>query len=188
MSCGLHFLVVVCLADPADCRSWKAFCAFSTLHAAISHTYFDRSVKDLPFRSLRRSWGSVCNTGVIMPLTNLQKQSHNNPSHLVTHPLHRKARQDKAGRNRGSTHIHARTTHHQYMWACGITKIESCRSWVPYMRSSPPAASVAASRWRGHGMDRRQTPPCTWACNITDLHRGVSFDFDCGLMPTHHVV
>lgn len=98
------------------------------------------------------------------------KQSHNNPSHLVTHPLHRKARQDKAGRNPGSTHIHARTTHHQYMWACGITKIESCRSWVPYMRSSPPAASVAASRWRGHGMDRRQTPPCTWACNITDLH------------------
>ena len=94
------------------------------------------------------------------------KQSHNNPSHLVTHPLHRKARQDKAGRNPGSTHIHARTTHHQYMWACGITKIESCRSWVPYMRSSPPAASVAASRWRGHGMDRRQTPPCTWACNI----------------------
>jgi hypothetical protein len=98
------------------------------------------------------------------------KQSYNNPSHLVTHPLHRKARQ-RQSRAKPGEHLHPRPHHHhQYMWACGITKIESCRPWVPYMRSSPPAASVAASRWRGHGMDRRQTPPCTWACNITDLH------------------
>jgi hypothetical protein len=91
----------------------------------------------------------------------------------------------KPGKTRGTIHTHIPHHHHRDMWACGITKIESCRSWLPYMRTNPPAAvwrhpSDVDTGWNGdrrhHARERGRV---TTSTGIFFPRRLIRFDLNC---------
>jgi hypothetical protein len=151
----------------ADCFSSEAIRAVFTL--STFDTAFSRAdLDETPGYILLISTPTV--EFSLPRINHVPHETVTTKSHTNIHPITPSSPQgpSKQSRARGVTHIHnPHHHHHQDMWSCGITEIESCRSWLPYIAQQSLLQQCGG--FPGDvdtGWNRRQTPPCTWACNI----------------------